>query len=75
MNEKKELLEKELENVSGGISNNTPLYVIDGVPLDINNINPSDIASIDVLKDASSTAIYGSAGASPVIKYTEKKSR
>ena len=73
---------------------NTPLYVIDGVPLDgrsprpgfapsglgttpdgnpLTFISPSDIASVDVLKDASSAAIYGSRGANGVILITTKK--
>lgn len=54
--------------------NNAPLFVIDGISGgDINNINPNDIESIEVLKDASSTAIYGSAGANGVIIVTTKK--
>ncbi len=59
---------------SGG---NTPLYVIDGYPLNggINNINPDDIASIDVLKDASATAIYGIRAANGVVIVTTKKGR
>ncbi|MBC7829741.1 MAG: TonB-dependent receptor [Chitinophagaceae bacterium] len=54
---------------------NDPLYVIDGYPTTggINNINPSDIASIDVLKDASATAIYGIRAANGVIIITTKK--
>lgn len=52
----------------------SPLYVIDGVSGgNIDNINPNDIASIEVLKDASSTAIYGSAGANGVIIVTTKQ--
>jgi len=57
---------------------NGPLYVIDGFPLDnggINNINPSDIASIDVLKDASATAIYGIRAANGVVIITTKKGK
>jgi TonB-dependent starch-binding outer membrane protein SusC len=75
-------------------SGNTPLYVIDGIPLDGRSarpaftatgvgttpdanpliyINPSDIASIDILKDASSAAIYGSRGANGVILITTRK--
>lgn len=53
-----------------------PLYVIDGFPTssdDMSNLNPEDIASIDVLKDASSAAIYGSRGANGVIIITTKK--
>jgi TonB-linked SusC/RagA family outer membrane protein len=57
---------------------NTPLYVVDGYPLDaggINNINPSDIASIDILKDAASTAIYGIRAANGVVLITTKRGR
>lgn len=50
-----------------------PLYIIDGIQGNISNVNPNDIASIDVLKDASSTAIYGSAGANGVIIITTKQ--
>lgn len=86
--------------IRGGTSisaGNEPLYVIDGVPLVLNNnrqttigqvslpvfnqegvnplnsINPSDIASMEILKDASATAIYGSRGANGVIIITTKK--
>ncbi len=57
---------------SGG---NAPLYVIDGYPTTggINNINPNDIATIDVLKDASATAIYGIHAANGVVIITTKK--
>ncbi|WP_183559973.1 SusC/RagA family TonB-linked outer membrane protein [Mucilaginibacter sp. SP1R1] len=57
---------------------NSPLIVLDGVPFfggSINDINPDDIASIDVLKDASATAIYGSRGASGVIIVTTKRGK
>jgi TonB-linked SusC/RagA family outer membrane protein len=50
-----------------------PIYIIDGIQGSITNLNPSDIVSIDVLKDASSTAIYGSAGANGVIIVTTKQ--
>lgn len=53
----------------------TPLYVIDGFPLenaDLSVVNPQDIASIEVLKDASSAAIYGSRGANGVVLITTK---
>lgn len=51
----------------------SPLYVVDGVPVDnIDFLNPQDIARMDVLKDASSAAIYGSRGASGVIIVTTK---
>ena len=88
--------------IRGGTSisaNNEPLYVVDGVPLSLNNnrqttigavagntqifnqegvnplnsINPADIASIEILKDASATAIYGSRGANGVIIITTKR--
>jgi len=57
---------------------NGPLYVIDGYPLDaggINNINTNDIATIDVLKDASATAIYGIRAANGVVLITTKKGK
>lgn len=60
-----------------GTNGNGPLYVVDGYPISggINNFNPSDIASIDVLKDASATAIYGIRAANGVIMVTTKKGR
>ncbi|NQU54564.1 MAG: TonB-dependent receptor [Bacteroidetes bacterium] len=56
------------------LGNNNPLIVLDGVAVNIglNDINPNDIASLDILKDASSTAIYGSRGANGVIVITTK---
>jgi len=59
-------------SIAGG---NDVLYVVDGLPLDglSAQLNPSDIESIDVLKDASSTAIYGSRGANGVVMITTKK--
>jgi TonB-linked SusC/RagA family outer membrane protein len=62
--------------VRGGGSitqDNSPLYIVDGFPVDgISDIAPTDIESIDVLKDASSTAIYGARGANGVIIVTTK---
>ena len=54
-----------------------PLYVVDGVPFsgDLNNLNPSDIESMTVLKDAASNALYGARGANGVIMITTKKAR
>ena len=55
-----------------------PLYVVDGVPLQsggIDSINPRDIESIDILKDASSCAIYGSRGANGVVLVTTKRGK
>lgn len=58
---------------AGTNGNTSPLYVIDGVSGgDINNLNPADIERIDVLKDAASAAIYGSAAANGVILITTK---
>lgn len=55
---------------------NSPLYVIDGFPGgDINSISPNDIESIEVMKDASSTAIYGARAANGVILVTTKRGR
>ncbi len=55
--------------------NNQPLFIIDGFIGSYDQVNPSDIESIDVLKDASSTAIYGSAGANGVIIITTKRGK
>ncbi len=58
---------------TGTINNSDPLYVIDGMPIDnMDFINPSDIASMEILKDASSCAIYGARGANGVILITTK---
>ena len=58
-------------SISGG---NEPLYVVDGfIGADFKNINPDDIESIQILKDASATAIYGSRGANGVILISTKK--
>lgn len=58
----------------GSFQNANPLYVVDGfLTGDISNIGPNDIESIEVLKDASATAIYGSRGANGVILITTKK--
>jgi TonB-linked SusC/RagA family outer membrane protein len=61
----------------GSINSNVdPLYVVDGVAgVDGNAINPNDIASIEILKDASSTAIYGARGANGVIMITTKRGK
>ncbi len=65
-----------LIRVRGGGSvtqDNTPLYIVDGFPVNkISDIDPNDIGSIDVLKDAASTAIYGARGANGVVIITTK---
>lgn len=53
----------------------SPLFIIDGLPGDYASLNPNDIESVDVLKDASSTAIYGSAGSNGVIIITTKNGK
>jgi|SRR6218665_549614 len=62
---------------SGSITqDNSPLYIVDGFPLEDgmnNSLNPADIESINVLKDASATAIYGARGANGVIIITTRK--
>ena len=56
--------------------NNNPLYVVDGLVVgNINNINASDISSMEVLKDASATAIYGNRGANGVVLITTKSGK
>lgn len=83
-------------NAVGGYNANTPLYVIDGIPVPagndfkfgmsasilpsqetnpLNGINPNDIESIEVLKDADATSIYGSRGANGVVLVTTKKGK
>lgn len=64
--------------VRGGISitqSNEPLYIIDGFPSEdgMSNLDPAEIETIDILKDASSTAIYGARGANGVVVITTKK--
>ena len=58
-------------------ASSAPLYVVDGVPYggDLNNINPADIESMTVLKDAASNSLYGARGANGVIMITTKKSK
>ena len=58
-------------------ASNSPLYVVDGIPVSdgIDNLNPRDIEAIDILKDASSTAIYGSRGANGVVLITTKRGK
>lgn len=60
----------------GTTNDSNPLYVVDGFPMsDINYLNPNDISSMEILKDASACAIYGSRGANGVILITTKKSK
>jgi TonB-dependent starch-binding outer membrane protein SusC len=58
------------------INNSNPIYVVDGFQVnDISYLNPNDIESMDILKDASATAIYGSRGAAGVVIITTRKSK
>ncbi|WP_445736963.1 SusC/RagA family TonB-linked outer membrane protein [Mariniflexile sp.] len=59
------------ESINGG----SPLILVDNVPMDLNQINPNDIESISVLKDAASAAIYGARAAFGVILVTTKKGK
>lgn len=87
----------QIRGITSITGNNTPLYVIDGMPINdaaavgsaspggttnnpnnrtpLNTLNPSDIASIEILKDASATAIYGARGANGVVMITTKKGK
>jgi TonB-dependent starch-binding outer membrane protein SusC len=57
-------------------ASNEPLYVVDGVPVDnLRGINPADVQTLDVLKDASAAAIYGSRGSNGVVLVTTKKGK
>ena len=60
---------------TGTINTADPLYIVDGMPINggIDNINPADIASIEVLKDAASAAVYGSRAANGVVLVTTKQ--
>lgn len=58
---------------NGTLNDSSPLILVDGMEMDLNQINPNDIASISVLKDAASCAIYGNRGANGVILVTTKQ--
>lgn len=63
------------KSISGG---STPLYIVDGVPVEagvFQSINPNDFESVDILKDASAAALYGSRGASGVIVVTTRRGK
>ena len=67
-----------LRGVNSINAGNTPLFILDGAPISssvFNSLNPGDIENITVLKDASSTAIYGSRAANGVIVITSKKGK
>ena len=63
-----------IRGISSVFANGNPLYIVDDVPIsNINTINPDDIASVEILKDASSTALYGVRGANGVVLIKTKK--
>lgn len=61
----------------GTVNNSEPLYIVDGMPSEsgIDNLNPADIESVEILKDAASAAIYGARGANGVVLVTTKSGR
>lgn len=70
-------IEVRIRGGNSMIGDNQPLYVVDGFPLTggIEYLNPNDIESIDILKDASATAIYGARGANGVVIVTTKRGK
>lgn len=65
----------QLRGTRSFTASGNPLFLIDGLPGDYSTLNPNDIESIEVLKDASSTAVYGSAGSNGVIIITTKNGK
>ncbi len=70
-----EMLQIKIRGIGSINASSSPLYVIDGVPMEETDINPSEIEHIEFLKDASATAIYGSRGANGVVMITTKKGK
>lgn len=70
-------IEVRIRGGNSMIGSNNPLHVVDGFPITggIDYLNPSDIESIDILKDASATAIYGARGANGEVLITTKQGR
>ena len=69
-----QLPNKDWSNVDASLRNKTPLYVLDGVPIkDFKGISPIEIESMNIMKDPSSTSLYGDAGKNGVILITTKK--
>lgn len=70
-------IEVRIRGGNSMLGDNQPLYVVDGFPITggINFLNPADIESIDILKDASATAIYGARGANGVVIITSKRGK
>lgn len=70
-------IEVRIRGSNSMVGDNQPLYVVDGFPVngDISFLNPADIESVNILKDASATAIYGSRGANGVVIITSKRGK
>jgi TonB-linked SusC/RagA family outer membrane protein len=70
-------IEVRIRGSNSMVGDNQPLYVVDGFPItgDISFLNPADIESVNILKDASATAIYGSRGANGVVIITSKRGK
>src|SRR5690606_6603400 len=70
-------IEVRIRGGNSMIGSNDPLYVVDGFPITggMEFLNPNDIESIDILKDASATAIYGARGANGVVMITTKRGK
>lgn len=64
-----------IRGVNSILGDNSPLFIVDGIPFDTYALNSHDIESIEILKDASATAIYGSRGANGVIMVTTKRGK
>ena len=66
-----------IRGIGSYLASSSPLYIIDGVPMEqsVSTVNPQDIESISVLKDASASAIYGNRGANGVVIITTKKAK
>ena len=65
----------QLRGTRSFTASGTPTFIIDGMPGDYTKLNPNDIESIEVLKDASSTAVYGASGANGVVLITTKSGK
>src|SRR3546814_8191524 len=66
-----------IRGISSISANNDPLFVVDGIPISggLNDINTADIESMEILKDASATAIYGARGSNGVVLVNTKRDR
>ena len=63
----------KIRGISSLHTNNDPLVLVDGIPMDMNQLDPNTIESVTILKDAAAAAIYGARAANGVILITTKK--